>query len=264
MKFESVKSISISDKVAEEIEQSILSGKLFAGNKLPPERKLAEQFNVSRPSVREAINKLQAKGIIRKAPGDGNYIVDNMGSSFADPLLELMSQDDNALFDILELRFAIESLSAYFAAKRATKAQKNKILQSYEGLKKAHENGSSEQETHADIEFHLAIAEASNNPVVVHLMRNLLNVLQKSVMSYFNAANEENRSPLMDEHREIMESIMKNNPSQARESMRKHIAGIEQRTSMFSYESSRNPKDFSRMDNLTSIIYELSNEKENQ
>ena len=96
MKFQEVKSNSISDTVAEEIQQRILTGDLLAGNKLPPERELAEQFKVSRPSIREAINKLQAKGIIRKVPGGGNYINEELGSSFADPLLELFANDKNA------------------------------------------------------------------------------------------------------------------------------------------------------------------------
>jgi len=261
MKFDSVKSISISDTVAEEIERNILAGKLLAGNKLPPERELADQFNVSRPSIREAINKLQAKGMVRKVPGGGNYIVDNMGSSFADPLLELMSQDESASFDILELRFAVESLSAYFAAKRATKAQKDKILLKFEILDKAHEEGQSEKEAAADVAFHLAIAEASNNPVLVHLMRNLLNVLQTSIISYLNAANEESHESLPIEHRDIMESIIAGDSSLARECMRKHIAGIEQRIANARYENSQNPKDFSRMKNLSSIISELGNQK---
>lgn len=261
MKFDKVKSISISDTVAEEIERNILAGKLLAGNKLPPERELADQFNVSRPSIREAINKLQAKGMVRKVPGGGNYIVDNMGSSFADPLLELISQDDSASFDILELRFAVESLSAYFAAKRATQAQKDKILTKFEELDKAHEEGGAETEAAADVAFHLAIAEASNNPVLVHLMRNLLNVLQTSIISYLNGTSEERHESLPTEHRDILEAIMANDSALARESMRRHIAGIERRIADARYEASQDSKDLSRMENLTSIINEELNTK---
>lgn len=262
MKFDRVKSISISDTVAEEIERNILAGKLLAGNKLPPERELAEQFNVSRPSIREAINKLQAKGMIRKVPGGGNYIVDNMGASFADPLLELMSQDENTSFDILELRFAVESLSAYFAAKRATQAQKNNISTKLEILEQAHKEDNPEQEAAADVAFHLSIAEASNNPVLVHLMGNLLNVLQTSVISYLNSANHQHHESLPIEHRNVMEAILASDPSLARECMRTHIAGIERRLANVRYEKSQNSTDFSRMDNLTSIINEPSNKIE--
>ena len=262
MKFDNVKSISISDTVAEEIERNILAGKLLAGNKLPPERELADQFNVSRPSIREAINKLQAKGMVRKVPGGGNYIVDNMGSSFADPLLELMSQDENTTFDILELRFAVESLSAYFAAKRATQAQKDKILLKFELLEQAHTESQPEKEAAADVAFHLAIAEASNNPVLVHLMRNLLNVLHSSIIDYLNIATPESHDSLPDEHRNIMESIINSDSSSARECMRKHISGIEKRVANSRYEKSQDTKDFSRMENLASIINELSDLKQ--
>lgn len=253
MKFQQVKPTSISDAVAEEIKQRILTGDLIAGNKLPPERELAEQFNVSRPSIREAINKLQAKGIVRKVPGGGNYITDDIGASFADPLLELFANDKNASFDILELRFAVEALSAYFAAKRATKAQLDNIQKKYDILIQAHKHPIAEEEAKADVAFHMAIAEASNNPAIVHLMRNLLNVLEVSVNSYFQEATEERHIRLPKEHGDILDAIINKDPILARELMKSHIAGIERRIAELRYEESHNSEDLSRKDNLTLI-----------
>ncbi len=253
MKFQKVKSTTISDTVAEEIKQRILIGDLIAGNKLPPERELAEQFNVSRPSIREAINKLQAKGFIRKVPGGGNYITDDLGASFADPLLELFANDKNAAFDILELRFAVEALSAYFAAKRATKAQKENMQEKHDFLLKMHKEGGYEQEAKADVAFHMSIAEASNNPAIVHLMRNLLNVLEVTISSYFHESTDNKNVRLPNEHSEILEAILNNEPILARERMKFHIAGIEKRIAELRYEESHNSEDLSRKDNLTLI-----------
>ncbi|MGH1428046.1 MAG: FadR/GntR family transcriptional regulator [Arenicella sp.] len=266
MKFQEVKSTSISDTVAEAIQQRIVSGELLAGNKLPPERELAEQFNVSRPSIREAINKLQAKGIVRKVPGGGNYITDEIGASFADPLLELFANDRNASFDILELRFAVEALSAYFAAKRATNAQRENIKLSFEKLLETHNDGVPEKEAKADVAFHMAIAEASNNPAIVHLMRNLLNVLEVSVSSYFHESTENRHVRLPKEHGGIMEAILNKDPILARERMKKHIAGIEKRIAELRYEESHNSEDLLRGENLESISNEMASllEKENQ
>lgn len=256
MKFQEVESTSISDTVANEIKKRVLAGDLVAGNKLPPERELAEQFNVSRPSIREAINKLQAKGIVRKVPGGGNYITDDLGSSFADPLLELFASDKNASFDILELRFAVEALSAYFAAKRATHAQKENIKKKYDALSLAHKEGIPEKEAKADVAFHMAIAEASNNPAVVHLMRNLLNVLELSVSSFFHESTQDRHIRLPIEHGNILDAILSNEPILAREHMKFHIAGIEKRIAELRYEESHSNQDLLRRDNLKAMLNE--------
>ena len=256
MKFQEVEATSISDTIAKEIEKRIIAGDLIAGNKLPPERELAEQFNVSRPSIREAINKLQAKGIVRKVPGGGNYITDDLGSSFSDPLLELFASDKNASFDILELRFAVEALSAYFAAKRATHSQKENIKEKYQTLLLAHKEGVPEKEAKADVAFHLAIAEASNNPSIVHLMRNLLNVLELSISSFFHESSKDRHIRLPKEHGDILEAILNNEPILAREYMKYHIAGIEKRIAELRYDESNDNQDLLRRDNLTMISRE--------
>ena len=96
MRVDKVKTETISDKIARQIEDNILNGGLHAGEKLPSERALAEQFDVSRPSIREAINKLQARGIIAKTHGGGSYICETLGASFTDPLLELLVNNRDA------------------------------------------------------------------------------------------------------------------------------------------------------------------------
>jgi len=254
MKFQKIRSKTLSEIVAEGIEQNILDGKLLAGNKLPAERALAAQFDVSRPSVREAINKLQAKGLVRKVPGGGNYIADNTGASFSDPLLELISSNENAPFHILEMRFAIEGLSAYFAAIRATRTQKENIRQKWEILNEAHSTKIKDLEAKADVEFHLAIAEASNNPVIVHLMRNLLNILQISIYSYFEEAGKGRRKHLPAEHEEIMQHIINSDSVAAQKAMQAHIAGIEHRLANTRFELNQDPNELYRSENLKKLV----------
>jgi len=178
----------------------------------------------------------------------------------------LFANDKNASFDILELRFAVEALSAYFAAKRATKTQKENIQKRYDELLEMHKEGVPEQEAKADVAFHMAIAEASNNPAIVHLMRNLLNVLEISVSSYFHESTEERDVRLPKEHGEILEAILNSEPILARERMKFHIAGIERRIAELRYEESHNNEDLNRKDNLTLIsdetqAYLLANTK---
>ncbi len=254
MKFQKIKSKTLSEIVAEGIEKSILEGELLAGNKLPAERTLATQFDVSRPSVREAINKLQAKGLVRKVPGGGNYISDNTGASFSDPLLELISSNETAPFHILELRFAIEGLSAYFAAARATQAQKDNIRQKWKILDEAHSTKTKDIEAKSDVEFHLAIAEASNNPVIVHLMRHLFSILHVSIYSYFEEAGKEQRKHLPSEHEKIMQHIIDSDPTLAQTAMHQHIAGIEHRLANTRYENNLDPTELYRSENLNKLV----------
>ncbi|MCV5977052.1 GntR family transcriptional regulator, partial [Escherichia coli] len=86
----------------------------------PPERELAKQFDVSRPSVREAIQRLEAKRLLTRRQGGGTFVSENIWKSFSDPLLNLLSSHSETQLDLLESRHAMEGISAYFAALRGT------------------------------------------------------------------------------------------------------------------------------------------------
>ena len=86
-----VKQAKLSDVILRQLEALILEGSLQAGEKLPPERELAKQFDVSRPSLREAIQKLEAKGLVNRRQGGGTFVSDQILSGLSDPLFELMS-----------------------------------------------------------------------------------------------------------------------------------------------------------------------------
>ena len=86
----------LSDDIVERLEAMILEGSLQAGERLPPERALAEQFGVSRPSLREAIQKLAARGLLVSRQGGGTYVAEGLGSTFSDPLLRLLETSSEA------------------------------------------------------------------------------------------------------------------------------------------------------------------------
>lgn len=97
-----------------------MEGTLSPGQQLPPERELAKQFDVSRPSVREAIQRLEAKRLLTRRQGGGTFVSENIWKSFSDPLLNLLSSHSETQLDVLESRHAMEGISAYFAALRGT------------------------------------------------------------------------------------------------------------------------------------------------
>ena len=100
------------DVIMDQIERLILEGKVRPGQKLPSERSLAEEFDVSRPTVREAVQKLEARGLIQRRHGGGTFVAEHVGSTFIDPMMAMIQRSPDGTFDILELRFALESVAA--------------------------------------------------------------------------------------------------------------------------------------------------------
>lgn len=260
MRVEKVKNETISDKIARQIEENIVNGNLDKGEKLPPERDLAEQFDVSRPSVREAINKLQARGIIYKVPGGGSYICETLGSTFTDPLVEMLIKNPDAAFDVLEMRYAVEGLSAYLAALRATEEDKSLIQKKYDKLQQAHKLKDTKAEAESDVNFHLAIALATHNPMLLHIMQSLFNVLQKSIsitlMDLFK--EESQRQNVNDQHSKVLDMILKNDAEAAKASMQEHIAWVVSCTTEFRDQEKSKEMIFDRADTLAKLLKENS------
>ncbi|MGH1486419.1 MAG: FCD domain-containing protein [Cellvibrionaceae bacterium] len=230
MAFEQIKQIRVADEIAKQIEEQLMQGILKPGEKLPSERELSKLLNVSRPSIREALHKLEARKILNKDPGGSAYVSDNIGHSFTDPLMELLVNHYEAPFELLEIRYVLEGMAAYNAALRCTDTDKEVIKQRYEALQKSHDEKKADTEATADIEFHLAIAEASHNAMLVHLMRSLFSVLHKSVLFSFAAfyAKPSVRASLPDQHKDIMDAIMAGDAKLAREKMQAHILSVDE------------------------------------
>ena len=113
MNFGPLRQRRLSDDIVARLEAMILEGTLKAGERLPAERVLAEQFGVSRPSLREAIQKLAAKGLLSSRQGGGTYVCENLGSTFSDPLMHLLENNVDAQRDLLEFRHTLEGSCAY-------------------------------------------------------------------------------------------------------------------------------------------------------
>src|SRR6478736_233212 len=140
MTFQPVHSYSrvrLSDVVSGQIRALISSGTLLPGQRLPAERDLAEQLNVSRPSLREALIRLESDGFIRAA-GRGGFVVSDVTAPLVShPLAALLEQQPNASADVLELRHGLETLSTAYAAERATDADIARIAAAFDALQTA-------------------------------------------------------------------------------------------------------------------------------
>ena len=175
----------LSDDIVERLETMILEGALKAGERLPAERVLAERFGVSRPSLREAIQKLVAKGLLVSRQGGGNYVAAELGSTFSDPLLHLLESNPDAQRDLLEFRHTLEGSCAFYAAQRATPVDHERLRAAFDELQRCYapnSKASRAEEGAADARFHLAIAEASHNAVLLHTIRGLFDLLKLSLI----------------------------------------------------------------------------------
>jgi len=208
----------------------IAEGGLKPGERLPAERALATRLEVSRPSLREAIQKLNSKGLLETRRGGGTYVRKGIENSLVDPLLAMLKELPESRFDVLEIRHALEGTAAYYAALRSSDSDKDNIKQKFETMIGKHGNGEPMDEARADAEFHLAIVEASHNLVLLHVMRGLFTLLMSSISHNLEMLYTLPRvfQPLCNQHRRLMEAVLEGDPEKARQAAQSHLVFVEE------------------------------------
>ncbi|MEZ5450066.1 MAG: FadR/GntR family transcriptional regulator [Thiolinea sp.] len=148
-------------RVSDELRQAILNGQIAVGDKLPSEARLTEQYAVSRTVVREAIASLRSDGLVRPRQGSGVYVISNQAPN-NQPFMLTDNQKISSVLELLELRTAIEVEAAGLAAQRRSPAQEEAILEALYAVEQ--QINRQRPAAEADMRFHLAIADATNNP----------------------------------------------------------------------------------------------------
>jgi len=217
--------VRLADSVAAELERRILDGSVKPGDSLPSERKLAEDFGVSRPSVREALQKLVAKGLLSTRHGGGTIVTDRLEAPFVDPWEGLVKDHPMIHRDLLEFRQMLESQAAELAAERATPEHMEKIEKLYTEMQDAFSARDIDRCIEADVAFHQAIAEASHNVLIGHLTASLMRLLEGHVAK--NLRHLHGRpaqwSQLCTQHEAIWQSVREGNAQQARQTAMEHM-----------------------------------------
>ncbi len=229
MQYTTVRPRRIADAVMEQLETMIAEGTFKPGQKLPAERELAQQFGVSRPSLREALQKLAARGLLVSRQGGGTYVSSEIGSAFSDPLLTLLANHPEFHYDLLEFRHALEGLSAHYAALRSTAADKALLQQRFDELVATYPAMDPEKEAEADAAFHLTIAEAAHNVVLLHAMRRLFSLLERSIVDNLRSLFErkESRDMLYQQHKALLDAIVDGDPERAQQMSHDHLVFVE-------------------------------------
>ncbi|WP_423407726.1 FadR/GntR family transcriptional regulator [Heyndrickxia sp. MSNUG] len=242
MQYKKIKPKKIYEEVAEAIHGMIRSGQLKPGDKLDSVQQLAENFQVGRSAIREALTALRAMGLIEIRQGEGTYVREFETSQISFPLSTaiLMNPEDTA--HLLEVRKILEAGTVFSAAEKRTDIQLKAMEDALEEMKRA--NGNEELGEKADLQFHLAIAESSQNPLLISLMNHvsgLMGETMKETRRLWLYSKQTTTDRLHDEHYAIYQAIKEQDAETARSLMLSHIESVEDILLKYINQSKGNP-----------------------
>jgi len=213
----------LGDAIADHLEKLILEGVLRPGERLAAERELAEKLDVSRPSLREALEKLQGKGLIETSKA--GTVVAQFLAPLSRPLAELFADKPRVTADYFEYRLITEGQAAALAATRATDVDRAALKACCERMEQAHEIEDPSEEAGADADLHQLVYEAAHNVVLLHVMRVFSELLRNDV--FYNRSQLYRRfgvrDQLLKQHLAIARAILGRNPKAAETAASDHI-----------------------------------------
>jgi GntR family transcriptional regulator, transcriptional repressor for pyruvate dehydrogenase complex len=210
--------------IAEQLTAQIGSRALQPGDPLPPERELTQLYRAGRSSVREALRMLESRGLIRPA-GNGSFAVADYRNPLNHSVRLLLTLDEATMRDIYELRRILECEAAALAAARREDADLARMATAIQDMEEGLEEPSGDRYIEADLRFHLAIAEAAGNRLLLHNMHALRDVIRRALTSIFQIPASPRSS--LEKHRAIQAAIRDRNAEQARDEMRAHLRRVE-------------------------------------
>lgn len=223
-----IKSKRTTEIILEQIKALMVKGELSHGDKLLTENELAERFQVSRTSVREALAALSLTGILEIRQGGGIYVKANPSNAIIEPLTFILLLEKDKLQNILEVRKALEVEAAGLAAMRR-KEDDLEIMK--ELIKKMEEDLPEAKNSEAlDLKFHLTLAKASDNPLLDRMMNTVQEIMGQTLQvtrALWMSATEGTSSRLFEDHRSIYEMIRDQNADMARRLTYEHLRKVE-------------------------------------
>jgi GntR family transcriptional repressor for pyruvate dehydrogenase complex len=218
-----VRSSRLYEQIVQQVEESIRKGAMKPGDQLPPERELAQQFGVSRTAVREAVKALREKGHVEAYPGRGTFITDGTSHAIKQSLDRMIriGQPEGSGF-LAEVREILEPEIASLAAVRADAQGIAAMREPITVMDEARKD--SDAFIEADLDFHLALAEAAANPLILSLIDSIVGLLREQRMRIFLVEGGPERGQY--HHKRILEAIEHHDPVGAREAMKAHLRQV--------------------------------------
>lgn len=214
--------------LAENIEGMIEAGDLKGGDRLPPERKLSETFNVSRNTVREAIRILSEKKLLVSRIGSGTYVAESALAVLTSSIDEALEHKKNRLKDIFELRKILEPQIAALAAERI----KPKTVSILSEIIAKQENAfnSGQENWMFDELFHQTLVEATGNNVLIHVYERLKDILSESRATHLQSQERQERS--LSIHKDILQAVAARDSNLAARKMKQHMLDVQKTLSL--------------------------------
>ena len=222
--FQPIYPTRVSDGAVDQILNLIAEGRLKPGDRLPSERELVRQLEVSRTSVREALRALEAKGIIEVRPGSGSFIRGSGQEEAAPNWVPWLLAHRQEIMQLVELREALETRAAYLAATRASQEQIEVMKNAIDRMSEAIENDDADLTVQADKAFHESVAKACGNELMAYLLNSANEALADPRGAILSLPGRAAKS--LAEHRLIWQAIANRNPEQAEAAVLHHIEGV--------------------------------------
>ncbi len=208
--------------VAERVLEDVAGGRLKPGDSLPTERLLAEQYAVGRSSIREALRTLESRGVIESV-GHGVFVVARNRNPLNQSLALLVATRDGDMRELFEVRKILEVETAGLAAERRTEEDMHRMTSALEEMRRG--MGSRERYVGGDIQFHMAVVEATRNRIASHMMQAIRDIMRRALVSIYEVPGSPQRSA--EQHAAIFDAVAAGRPDEARARMREHILRVE-------------------------------------
>ncbi|MFT6924879.1 MAG: GntR family uxuAB operon transcriptional repressor [Psychromonas sp.] len=215
-------------EIGQRLKDRIVSGEFVVGDRLPPEREIAVQCQVSRSVVREALIMLELQNLVEVRKGSGVYII-NQPDEELDQKTYSIEHDDAGPFEMLQARQLLESHVAEFAATQVTK---NDISRLRKALQMEHQHlEDASLDYDGDEMFHMVIAEATQNSVLADMVKALWDRRQNSSMwrqLHTRIGDQDYRKAWLHDHEKILLALQRRDPAGARLAMWQHLENVKQ------------------------------------
>lgn len=229
LEFKKIKPKKIYEEVANVLLEMIRNGELKPGDKLQSVQALAENFQVGRSAIREALTSLRAMGVVEMRQGEGTFVKEFNPDGIMYPLSQAYLMSDEQIEQLLEMRKILETGIVAAAAVKRTDSDLRQIGETLAEMKKA--VGNEELGEKADLDFHMAIAKATQNHLLVRLMHHVSDLMaeaMKETRRLLLYSEDATMEKLNEEHERIYQAIVDRDKEAARKAMLKHLEGVEQ------------------------------------
>ncbi|MGA7512894.1 MAG: FadR/GntR family transcriptional regulator [Candidatus Sulfotelmatobacter sp.] len=220
-----VRTSRLYEQIVQQIEESVLNGSLKPGDQLPAERDLAQRLGVSRTAVREAVKTLREKGLVEAYSGRGTFVTDGTSKAARqsfDLMVKIGQQEGSP--HLAELRLILEPGIAAMAAERVKEEDVAAMRDAVAVMERSQKDP--EAYIEADLDFHLALAEAVANPLILSLIDSIVGLLREQRIKIFNVEGGPQRGQF--HHKRILEAVERRDPEMARAAMRAHLEQVRQ------------------------------------